>query len=103
MRSLCPLRLVGCLGLLLAALGAAACGGGTPGSDGSVVKVGVLLPLTGATAWGGQPARIAAELSTPLERRRASAAVRLRGAFAGAFPGALAGRFVAIRTSSHRL
>lgn len=27
------------------------------------VKVGVLLPLTGATAWGGNPAKIAAELA----------------------------------------
>jgi branched-chain amino acid transport system substrate-binding protein len=39
----------------------AACSGGA-GTSGAF-KVGVLLPLTGATAWGGQPARLAAELA----------------------------------------
>jgi branched-chain amino acid transport system substrate-binding protein len=42
-----------------------ACGQGrTPASSSSTLfKVGVLLPLTGATAWGGRPAKIAAELA----------------------------------------
>jgi len=35
-----------------------------PGAlSGGTFKVGVLLPLTGATAWGGRPARVAAELA----------------------------------------
>ena len=40
-----------------------ACGGGAPASPSDVFKIGVVLPLTGSTAWGGQPARIAAELA----------------------------------------
>jgi branched-chain amino acid transport system substrate-binding protein len=32
-------------------------------SGAGVFKVGVVLPLTGATAWGGRPARVAAELA----------------------------------------
>jgi branched-chain amino acid transport system substrate-binding protein len=35
----------------------------TEPSSGGTFKVGVLLPLTGATAWGGRPARVAAELA----------------------------------------
>ena len=34
-----------------------------PAPGGGTFKVGVLLPLTGATAWGGRPARVAAELA----------------------------------------
>ena len=41
-----------------------ACGRGqTASSSATTFKVGVLLPLTGATAWGGRPARVAAELA----------------------------------------
>jgi branched-chain amino acid transport system substrate-binding protein len=46
---------------LLAVIGAACAGGGSGGSG--AFKIGVLLPLTGSTAWGGQPARLAAELA----------------------------------------
>jgi branched-chain amino acid transport system substrate-binding protein len=35
----------------------------TAPASGGTFKVGVLLPLTGATAWGGRPARVAAELA----------------------------------------
>ena len=35
----------------------------TSSSSSSTFKVGVLLPLTGATAWGGRPAKVAAELA----------------------------------------
>jgi branched-chain amino acid transport system substrate-binding protein len=41
-----------------------ACGSGpasSPSSD--VFKIGVVLPLTGSTAWGGRPAKVAAELA----------------------------------------
>jgi branched-chain amino acid transport system substrate-binding protein len=51
---------------LLAALAFAtlsACGGGPPASPSGVFKIGVVLPLTGSTAWGGRPARIAAEIA----------------------------------------
>ena len=41
---------------------AAACGG-TPTSAPGTFKVGVVLPLTGSTAWGGRPAKVAAELA----------------------------------------
>jgi branched-chain amino acid transport system substrate-binding protein len=34
---------------------------GAPGAG--VFRIGVLLPLTGATAWGGRPARVAAEMA----------------------------------------
>ena len=40
-----------------------ACGGDAPASAPGVFKIGVVLPLTGSTAWGGRPARIAAELA----------------------------------------
>ena len=40
-----------------------ACGGDAPASSSGVFKIGVVLPLTGSTAWGGRPARIAAELA----------------------------------------
>ena len=39
------------------------CGGDAPASSSNVFKIGVVLPLTGSTAWGGRPARIAAELA----------------------------------------
>ena len=32
-------------------------------SSGGTFKLGVVLPLTGATAWGGRPAKVAAELA----------------------------------------
>jgi branched-chain amino acid transport system substrate-binding protein len=32
-------------------------------SDSGTFKVGVVLPLTGSTAWGGRPAKVAAELA----------------------------------------
>jgi branched-chain amino acid transport system substrate-binding protein len=35
----------------------------TAPAPGTTFKVGVILPLTGATAWGGRPARVAAELA----------------------------------------
>jgi len=43
---------------------AVACSRGDAGrsADGAF-KIGVLLPLTGSTAWGGQPARLAAEIA----------------------------------------
>jgi branched-chain amino acid transport system substrate-binding protein len=42
-----------------------ACGRGqtAASSSSTTFKVGVLLPLTGATAWGGRPAKVAAELA----------------------------------------
>lgn len=49
--------------LAVLALCAACGGGGASSSDSGVFKIGVLLPLTGATAWGGQPAKLAAELA----------------------------------------
>ena len=39
------------------------CGGGPPASTSGVFKIGVVLPLTGSTASGGRPARVAAELA----------------------------------------
>src|SRR5215207_7637209 len=54
------------LGALVVALAFAtlfACGGGPASSPSNVFKIGVVLPLTGSTAWGGRPARIAAELA----------------------------------------
>ena len=49
--------------VLLVMLVCAACGGGGDASSTGAFKIGVLLPLTGSTAWGGQPAKLAAELA----------------------------------------
>jgi branched-chain amino acid transport system substrate-binding protein len=55
-------RLPGVL-VATAAVAALACGAGPASSPSNVFKIGVVLPLTGSTAWGGRPARIAAELA----------------------------------------
>jgi branched-chain amino acid transport system substrate-binding protein len=49
----------------------------TAPASGGTFKVGVVLPLTGATAWGGRPARVAAELAAQ-EVNRAHLAGRYR-------------------------
>jgi len=49
--------------LAVSSLGAAGCAGENATPAENVFTIGVLLPLTGATAWGGQPARIAAEMA----------------------------------------
>ena len=52
-----------CLSSRVAFTALSACGGDAPASSSNVFKIGVVLPLTGSTAWGGRPARIAAELA----------------------------------------
>jgi branched-chain amino acid transport system substrate-binding protein len=70
------MRLAGSLVVAIALC--AACGNGPPASGPSsdVFKVGVVLPLTGSTAWGGRPAKIAAELAAREINEK-----RLAGAF----------------------
>lgn len=46
--------------MLLSACGGA---GGSDGTPAETVKVGVLMPLTGATAWGGKTIKVAAEMA----------------------------------------
>ena len=60
-----------------------ACGGGPPSSPSGVFKIGVVLPLTGSTAWGGRPARIAAELAArEVNEKHLAGAYRLELDFA---------------------
>jgi branched-chain amino acid transport system substrate-binding protein len=44
-------------------IGAAPLAAGQAGAQTTPFKIGVILPLTGNTAWGGRPAKIAAELA----------------------------------------
>jgi branched-chain amino acid transport system substrate-binding protein len=65
----------------LAAL--SACGGEAPAPASDVFKIGVVLPLTGSTAWGGRPARIAAELAArEVNEQRLAGGYRLELEFA---------------------
>ena len=64
-------------------MGLSACGGDAPASSSNVFKIGVVLPLTGSTAWGGRPARIAAELAArEVNERHLAGDHRLELAFA---------------------
>jgi branched-chain amino acid transport system substrate-binding protein len=58
------LPVVAAVAMLLTACSSGGQGsGGTSGASGQTVKVGVLMPLTGSTAWGGKTTRVAAEMA----------------------------------------
>jgi branched-chain amino acid transport system substrate-binding protein len=61
-----------------------ACGGGTVSSPSDdVFRIGVVLPLTGSTAWGGRPAKVAAELAArEVNEQRLAGQYRLELEFA---------------------
>ncbi len=59
-----------------------ACGGATTSTPGAF-RVGVVLPLTGSTAWGGRPAKVAAEMAARrINEQRLAGDQRVELAFA---------------------